>query len=134
MKQINSLIEYYGKLNEKYSKDDEETIKNMIALAENIKNNSNILSVKEEYIVRKNEMNRYMDILKYLNKGNTGNTCSLCLTNNVTVYFNPCGHTSCEECFKRMNDRIDISQTNIQNAKCAFCRKTVYESKKLFYL
>ena len=80
-----------------------------------IKNNSNILSVKEEYIVRKNDMNRYMDVLKYLNKGNTGNTCSLCLTNNVTVYFNPCGHTSCEECFKRMNDRIDISQTNIQN-------------------
>ena len=121
-------------MNNKYSKNEKETIKSMYALADNIKNNSNIINIKEEYILRKDEMNKYMDILKYLNKGNTGNTCSLCLTNNVTVYFNPCGHTSCEECYKKMRERIDISQANINSTKCAFCRKTVYESKKLFYM
>ena len=75
----------------------------------NYPKNSKINDVKEEYIERKREMIQYMDILKYLNKANIGNTCSLCLTNNVTIYFNPCGHTSCEECYKRMiNDKHEI--------------------------
>ena len=74
-------------------------------------------------------MIQYMDILRYLNKANVGNTCSLCLTNNVTIYFNPCGHTSCEECYKKM-----IKDIGFNNAKCAVCRKDIFDCKKLYYI
>ena len=74
-------------------------------------------------------MKKYMDVLLYLNKGNVGNTCSLCLTNNVKFYFNPCGHTCCEECLNKMG-----SQLRLQDTKCVFCRKNIYETKKLYYI
>ena len=98
-------------------------------MAINIKENSKIDKVKEEYVIRKSEMMQYLDIIKYLNKCNLGNTCSLCLTNNVTLYFNPCGHTACDECYKKL-----LGNSNAQELKCAFCRKDVYDTKKLYYI
>jgi len=126
--QIDSLIKYYDNLNKKYENSD-KTIEYMEKLATNIKENSKIDTVKEEYVIRKCEMMQYLDIIKYLNKCNLGNTCSLCLTNNVTLYFNPCGHTACDECYKKL-----LGNSNAQELKCAFCRKDVYDTKKLYYI
>ena len=128
VKQIDSLIKYYDHLNKKYENGD-KMIESMEKLAINIKENSKIDIVKEEYVIRKSEMMQYLDIIKYLNKCNTGNTCSLCLTNNVTLYFNPCGHTTCEECYKSL-----LGNSSAQELKCAFCRKDVYDTKKLYYI
>ena len=126
--QIDSLMKYYDHLNKKYDNGD-KTIEAMEKLAINIKENSKIDTVKEEYVIRKSEMMQYLDIIKYLNKCNLGNTCSLCLTNNVTLYFNPCGHTACDECYKKL-----LGNSNAQELKCAFCRKDVYDTKKLYYI
>jgi hypothetical protein len=128
--QIDSLMKYYDHLNKKYENGD-KTIENMEKLAINIKENSKIDIVKEEYVIRKSEMMQYLDIIKYLNKSNLGNTCSLCLTNNVTLYFNPCGHTACDECYKKL---LGNTLENTQELKCAFCRKDVYDTKKLYYI
>ena len=131
VKQINQLIEYFGILKDKYddSEENQETHNNMLKFANNILNNSKIESVKEEFIIRKREMLQYLDIIKYLNKANVGNTCSLCLTNNVNFYFNPCGHTCCEECLNKMG-----IQLRLQDTQCVFCRKNIYETKKLYYI
>ena len=131
VKQINQLIEYFGILKDKYddSEENRETYDNMLKFANNILNNSKVNSVKEEFIIRKREMLQYLDIIKYLNKANVGNTCSLCLTNNVNFYFNPCGHTCCEECLNKMG-----IQLRLQDTQCVFCRKNIYETKKLYYI
>ena len=97
---------------------------------ENIKENSKIDIVKEEYVIRKSEMMQYLDIIKYLNKSNLGNTCSLCLANNVDVYFQNCGHTACKDCA----DRIIEYDGGIQNARCSFCRKDIIKINKLYYI
>ena len=131
VKQINQLIEYFGVLKDKYddSEENKKTHENMLKFANDILNNSKVESVKEEFIIRKREMMQYLDVIKYLNKCNTGNTCSLCLTNNVKYYFNPCGHTCCEDCLKTIKD-----QSTFQDIKCAFCRKNIYDTKKLYYI
>ena len=80
-------------------------------------------------------MMQYLDVIKYLNKCNVGNTCSLCLTNNVDTYFNPCGHTTCDDCLKKLRDEnIHELNTLNQELKCPFCRKDVYDTKKLYYI
>lgn len=128
IKQIDSLIEYYNTLKNKYD-DNSETINSMETLAENIKKNSQIDSTKEEYVLRKKEMMQYLDVIKYLNKCNLGNTCSLCLTNNVNVYYNPCGHTLCDGCHQKI---VDKKQSD--NISCVYCRKSVYDVRKLYYV
>ena len=131
VKQINQLIEYFSILKDKYNDSDENknTHENMLKFANDILNNSKVESIKEEFIIRKREMLQYLDVIKYLNKCNIGNTCSLCLTNNVTYYFSPCGHTCCEDCLKTIKD-----QSTFQDIKCAFCRKNIYDTKKLYYI
>ena len=128
IKQIDSLIEYYNTLKNKYE-DNSETINSMETLAENIKKNSQINSTKEEYVIRKKEMMQYLDVIKYLNKCNLGNTCSLCLTNNVNVYYNPCGHTLCDGCHQKI---VDKKQSD--NISCVYCRKSIYDVRKLYYI
>jgi len=128
IKQIDSLIEYYNTLKNKYD-DNSETINSMETLAENIKKNSQINSTKEEYVIRKKEMMQYLDVIKYLNKCNLGNTCSLCLTNNVNIYYNPCGHTLCDGCHQKI---VDKKQSD--NISCVYCRKSIYDVRKLYYI
>ena len=131
VKQMNQLIEYFVILKDKYddSEENKKTHEDMLKFANNILKNSKVNSVKEEFIIRKREMMQYLDIIKYLNKANVGNTCSLCLINNVNFYFNPCGHTCCEECLNRMG-----SELRLQDNQCVFCRKNIYETKKLYYI
>jgi hypothetical protein len=56
-------MKYYDHLNKKYENGD-KTIENMEKLAINIKENSKIDIVKEEYVIRKSEMMQYLDIIK----------------------------------------------------------------------
>ena len=76
-------------------------------------------------------MMKYLDIIKYLNKTNLGNTCSICLTNNVDIYFNPCGHTICNECYKK---QVETSNSQDMENKCVFCRETIFNTNKLYYI
>ena len=46
-------------------------------------------------------MIEYIEVTKYLNNFNTGNTCSICLSNKVDKYYVPCGHTCCKKCAER---------------------------------
>ena len=62
--------------------------------------------------------------IKTINKGNTGMTCNICMTNNINSYVNPCGHTGCSEC-------LDKLETH--NMKCFVCREPVFDIRKLYF-
>ena len=65
-----------------------------------------------------------------LNCLNLGNTCSLCLMNNVDVYFQNCGHTACQDCA----DKLLEYDGGIDKARCSFCRKDIFKINKLYYI
>ena len=67
----------------------------------------------------------YLIIIRYFNGMNVGNTCSMCYSSNVNVYFDPCGHTCCEECSKKLPD-ID--------KRCILCRANIRDINKLYYV
>ena len=54
---------------------------------------------------------------------NVGSTCSICLCENVTSYFNPCGHTACESCIDRNKDNT-----------CPLCRADIRNTHKLYFI
>ena len=64
-------------------------------------------------------------MIKKLNKLNITNTCPTCLTNPVNIYFNPCGHTLCDDCYER------ISSDN--EKKCFLCRMRVMNKHPLYF-
>jgi hypothetical protein len=46
-------------------------------------------------------------------------TCPICITNEVDIYFDPCGHTVCKSCSK--------------SQYCHMCRTKIITVKSLFY-
>lgn len=49
--------------------------------------------------------------------------CPCCMTNQVSVFNYPCGHTMCEVCLKSMEP----------HNKCWMCREPIQDHKTLFY-
>ena len=58
-----------------------------------------------------------------------GNTCSLCLQRNVDTYMQPCGHTGCSECIKKLKDKMGDYDCN-----CFICRKRVEKFGVLYFV
>ena len=127
IKTMNQLMEHTKNLTAKYI-DEKSPINNIIdkmcELGKEIKKNSNINEIKDNYVNARTEINKYLDIIKYFNGMNVGNTCSMCYSSNVNVYFDPCGHTCCEECSKKFPD-ID--------KRCMICRINIHNINKLYY-
>ena len=64
-----------------------DIITTMGELGKSIREKSNINAVKEKYIKSRKDILLYLDIIKSINSLNLGNTCRLCMLNNVDVYF-----------------------------------------------
>jgi hypothetical protein len=48
------------------------------------------------------------------------NMCNVCVTNEINICLNPCGHTFCSGCVDKMNN------------SCAMCRKYIQNKIKIF--
>lgn len=48
------------------------------------------------------------------------NMCNVCVTNQINICLNPCGHTFCSVCVDKMNN------------SCAMCRKYIQNKIKIF--
>lgn len=82
---------------------------------ENIKNFSNIISNYKNLL--KTNLEDDQELLnKYLNK----NICSICYDKEITTCCDPCGHTYCTDCVKKIT------------IKCYICNKTCKNKIKLF--
>jgi hypothetical protein len=126
---LNGMISKTKNLMEKYDLN-KNAIELMSEMGESIREKNNIKKAKEKYIKSRNDLGIYLETIKSINSLNLGNTCSLCLSNNVDVYFQNCGHTSCQDCA----DRIVEYDGGIENARCSFCRKDIFKINKLYYI
>ena len=126
---LNGMIDKTKKLMEKYDLN-KKAIELMGEMGESIRDKNNIKEAKEKYIQSRKDIGLYIETIKSINNLNLGNTCSLCLANNVDVYFQNCGHTACKDCA----DRIVEYDGGIQNARCSFCRKDIIKINKLYYI
>ena len=94
-------------------------------MANIIRNNTDTYNKKKNYIRQRKELLKYIDVIKKINL-NISTTCTICMTNNVDRYFNPCGHTCCEKCIKRISE-YDNRLT------CLICRVNVMDVRKLYF-
>jgi len=102
----------------------------MVTLSEKIRDKDTLSDTKAAYqkelYILQNYLYKY---LKPLNSGNMGNTCSLCFQKPVDTFLNPCGHTGCSECMKRLREMDGSDNRN----HCFFCRKTIHSFHKLYF-
>lgn len=126
---VKAMMEKTKKMMEKYDLN-KDIINTMGELGKSIREKSNIKTIKEKYIKSRKDILLYLDIIKKINSLNLGNTCSLCMLNNVDVYFQNCGHTACQECA----DRLVEYDGGIDKARCSFCRKDIFKINKLYYI
>ena len=130
IKNLENMINFTSKLDKNYKEDKimEEIIERINLLATKIENNNDLESAKKEYIKKRIEINKYLDMIKSLNNLNISNICPLCLTNKIEVYINPCGHCSCTAC----KDRLLQYEGSCNDAKCFICRKNIEKFNTIF--
>ena len=130
IKNLENMINFTSKLDKNYKEDKimEEIIERINLLATKIENNNDLDNAKKEYIKKRIEINKYLDMIKSLNNLNISNICPLCLTNKIEVYINPCGHCSCTAC----KDRLLQYEGSCNNAKCFICRKNIEKFNTIF--
>ena len=102
IKMLNSSIEYTKNITKDYLKENDDSllIENLKSLSSIIKNNTSTYEKKKNYIKIRNKLEKYIDVIRKMNL-NISTTCSICMTNNVDRFFNPCGHTYCQKCVNR---------------------------------
>jgi hypothetical protein len=87
------------------------------------------VALKERLSLTEKKITDARHVLKSLGKAynvlkNTGVgcTCPVCMNAQVEVYIDPCGHTFCQKCSKKI-------YTN-----CGFCRAPIKKVNKLFFV
>jgi hypothetical protein len=133
IKIIESLLDKTCLLSKNYIKEGDKNdtlIDKMIELSECIKDNNKIYEIKNKYIKSRKEIIEYMEIIKYINNYNLGNTCSVCLTNKVDTYYNPCGHTLCSVCSDKFQNMAKVREVYY---KCFICREDIIDIRKLYF-
>ena len=120
-------------LNKFPEKDNTEinTIKeDIVSLGKKIQSDNNCSVIRGEYHKELYLLNEYHRLLRKINNGNVGNTCSLCLQKSVSAYFNPCGHTACEDCIKLLYEKSE----NQYNVNCFICRKRINSNHPIYFI
>ena len=104
-----------------------DIIDKMKVLCKTIMNNEKIKKIKGDYIKSRKEIQKYIQLIKQINKFNVCNICPLCFTNTVDHFLDPCGHSFCKECIlKTIGKKEDKDLYTIgrdENINCSFCRR-----------
>ena len=91
-----------------------------------MRDNSKLTEAKNNFMNSRKKMLSYIEFVKFINKDNLGSTCSLCFSNQVNQYINPCGHTLCGSC----KDNLNVKSYD----NCVFCRKQIISINSLYYI
>jgi len=128
---LNDFSSFVTNINKKYKDIKVDEINKPIAkLCEEIKENTENLNLKNEYQKELYILKYYLHhFIKKINHGNIGSTCSLCLQKPVDTFLNPCGHTGCEDCIKKLKERQGEYNTN-----CFLCRQRVNSCHKIYFI
>ena len=92
---------------------------------------NSLKDVRIEYDAQQKEYTRFLKVLLLVNNMNTGNLCSICISQTVTSYYNPCGHTTCDECKRRLIEYA--GETSITGCRCPICRVDIRGSEKIYF-
>jgi len=126
IKKLDLIIQFIRELNKDCNDQaTEELLNNLKILSNKIESDKNIIKARTEYIKSRKDIENNLNLIKKINIINTTNTCPLCLTNQVNIYLNPCGHTCCEECYGRLS-------SNNEN-KCFLCRSNIMSKNPLYF-
>ena len=126
IKKLDLIIQFIRELDKDCNdQETEELLNNLKNLSNKIENDKNIITARKEYIKSRKDIENNLNLVKKINSMNMSNTCPLCLTNQVNIYLNPCGHTCCEECYGRL--------TNNNENKCFLCRSNIMSKNPLYF-
>lgn len=81
---------------------------------------------KDNIISYKKCIQKHLLYLRLINKQNSLNMkpfCPLCQCNEINITYNPCGHTTCKECYSRTNRNL-----------CSICRAHIKDIIPLYIL
>ena len=125
IKKLDLIIQFIRELDKDCNDQETEELLNSLKILSNkIENDKNIITARTEYIKSRKDIENNLNLIKKINSMNMSNTCPLCLTNQVNIYLNPCGHTCCEECYGRLS--------NTEN-KCFLCRSNIMSKNPLYF-
>ena len=129
IKNLEVMINFVNNLDESYAETEEvkNINENIINLSDKIKENNSLKDAKKDYIKIRVEINDCFSIIKSINNLNTTNTCSLCMTNKVEEFIDPCGHCYCTTCKNRL-----IQYEGGVDMNCPICRGYIREFKPLY--
>lgn len=134
IKKLESSIVFMKSFETEYKNNDEnlkDIINKLNEYSSIIKDNDNLLKIKDKYLSKRKELHSYLYFIQKLNKWNTSAICPICITNRIDSYCNPCGHTACNECLTRNNI---INNNSYNSNKCPICREYINEIRKLFFI
>ena len=127
---LEKMINFVNNFDDSYN--DLEEIKNINdninSLSDKIKTNNELKHAKRDYVKIRVRLNDCFTIIKSLNNLNISNTCSLCLTNKVQEFIDPCGHCFCTSC----KERLIHFEGGINDASCPSCRGFIRDFKPLY--
>ena len=127
IKKLDIVIDFMKELSDEDCDDgmNSTIIENIKEYSKQKENGDRLVIAKNEYYNSRLKINKYLEIIKKINSVNTTNTCPTCMSNAVSVYLNPCGHTMCGECYDRL--------TNNGDRKCFLCRARVLSKFPLYF-
>lgn len=123
VKNIQQQLQYLTDVHEELQEITNEFLKQLLKRQEEII--SNLQSNAGLLIINRDKLEAVIRTL-----GNTYNvikntpmhhTCPICITNEVDVYLEPCGHTLCKSCNQK------------QNTHCHMCRTKIKTSRNIYY-
>ena len=123
IQKINAFLDFVAKLNSIPTDHHKIITESIDILKKDVNDKEKLNSIKNTYSEARGKYTEYLTELFKLNHLNVGNKCSICLTNIVDTFYNPCGHTICASC-----DKPDIHK------KCHICRANVHSVKKLYFI
>ena len=134
LEKINTFKQFLKDIILKFPEKDNKEINSIkddiVSLGKKIQNNNDGSVIRKEYQKELYLLNEYHRLLRKINNGNVGNTCSLCLQKPVSKYFNPCGHTACEDCIKQLYDKSESPY----NVNCFICRKRINSNHPIYFI
>jgi hypothetical protein len=88
----------------------------------------NLRKLISEFVDKRHDLKELMSITNLVQSVSPAPTCSLCMTNPLDSFLDPCGHTGCKECLVR-----SIQASNV-NLNCVYCRKEIRSIRSLYIL
>ena len=136
VKKIDNFIVFLENLSSIDYEETKEIIDKIKELSHKLSSLGDFKKAKRDYATERKNIEKYIYLLRKINKMNTTNMCVVCMDEPVSHFINPCGHTFCKSCLEKSLDIETITQNMIlDNTKnCPVCRKYVNNIHPLYFL